>query len=145
MTLEEHQEAKMPKSRLEYQRVTNWKQDTLDTRLSWPLKNNIIRWPKRLRGWHEAWSGGFQKRHLYQYLRRHHAKKYIPFFKILKSQNLENSKKINWASFFGLLFWNSFVGWGLNTFLQPNVSTTWHASFFTVMPNAYRYKVQVGL
>jgi hypothetical protein len=65
--------------------------------------------------------------------------KNISFFKILISQNTENSKK-SWAPVFGLLlglrryFWNSFVAWGFTTFLHPYVSTTSPASFFTVMP-----------
>ena len=56
--------------------------------------------------------------------------KYFSFFKILKSQNFENSK-IFWAPFlgpfFGLLFGfrgyfrNSFVAWGLTTSLSPDV------------------------
>jgi hypothetical protein len=35
-------------------RVNQRKQDTPDPRLSWPLKNNIFRWPKCLRGRHEC-------------------------------------------------------------------------------------------
>jgi hypothetical protein len=37
-----------------YRRVNQRKQDTLDPRPSWPLKNNIFRWPKSLRGRHEC-------------------------------------------------------------------------------------------
>jgi hypothetical protein len=94
---------------------------------------------KRLTFSQLPWSGGFQNRHLTNQLRRHHNKKYLFFFKFLKYQNFENWKKF-WAPFFEILlrlrgpFWNNFVGWGLTTFIHPDVSTTSPASFFTIMP-----------
>jgi len=57
----------------------------------------------------------------------------------LKSQNFENSK-IFWTPLLGVLFGLrgyfqiSLVAWGLTTDLSPDVSTTFPASFFTVMP-----------
>jgi hypothetical protein len=48
-------------------------------------------------------------------------------FKISKFWKLKKR-----ASFFGFLFWNSFVAWALTTFFYRDVSTTSHASFFTV-------------
>ena len=70
--------------------------------------------------------------------RRQHATKYFSFSKFWQSQNFENSKSF-WAPFFGLWgyyppFQNSFVAWGLTTYLYPDVSTTFPPSFFTVMP-----------
>jgi hypothetical protein len=94
--------------------------------------------PKRLTWTQLPWSGRFEKRNLYQQPRST-MQKYFSFFKILKFQNFENSKKM-WAPIFGPLlglrseFWNCFVVRGLTTFLHCDDSTISFESFFTVKP-----------
>jgi hypothetical protein len=76
---------------------------------------------------------GFQTRHRYQHLRKQNATKKISlFFKILKFSII--SWAPFWAPFWDPGFFKLFCGLCLTTVLYPYVSTTFPASFFTVMP-----------
>jgi hypothetical protein len=122
-------------------RVNQRKQDTLDRRLSLTLKNNIFRWPKCVRGWHEASYPGVEdfRKGISTNNYGGTMPKIFIFFHNFKITKVWKHKKFL-CPFFGLLlgcrghFWNSFVAWVFTKFLHQDVSPTLLVSFFTVIP-----------